>query len=189
MVMGTDDVISINDVPMTTASRTWCDLATLTTSTDELIMAGDRLLYWKEPLADRAGLSAAIVGHGHRRGARLLSAAFPELVDRSESPRKTLIRLAIIADGLPRPHLNFDLRDASGRLIARGDLAYPEYRMLLDYEGEQHRLDRSQWNRDLTRFNDIQDVDWYSMRIGSEHPLPEVVARIRAALLRRGWRP
>lgn len=183
------EVIVIQGIPVTTPARTWCDLATLHMEATELIVAGDRLLYWKRPLATLDGLAQAVARHGHRRGSRILTSALPELVDRAESPRESQVRLAILAAGLPRPLLNYELRSVSGRFIARGDLAYPEYRMLLDYEGEHHRVDRQQWNRDLTRFNDIQDEDWYSMRIRSEHPLPDVVDRIRSALIRRGWRP
>ncbi|TFV95000.1 hypothetical protein [Orlajensenia leifsoniae] len=184
-----DDVQWFQDVPLTTPTRTWCDLGSILTDVNDLIVAGDRLLYWKDSLTNLAELAAAVARHRRQRGSARLTAALPELVDRAESPRESRVRLALIAGGLPRPVLNYELFSSSGLFIARGDLAYPEFRMLLDYEGEHHRVDRQQWNRDLTRFNDIQDEDWYSMRIGSEHALDDVVARVRAALIRRGWRP
>ena len=31
------------------------------------------------------------------------------------------------------------------------DLVYLEFRILIEYEGDQHRIDRFQWNRDIDR--------------------------------------
>ncbi|MDN5915969.1 MAG: DUF559 domain-containing protein [Pseudonocardia sp.] len=102
------------------------------------------------------------------RGARQLDRVV-ELADpRAESPPETRLRLLLVMAGLPAPHVQYPLRDVRGDV--RFDLAYPEAKLAIEYDGEEHddALDRARdvhtaalgWHtlrllkRDLTRTSD-----------------------------------
>jgi very-short-patch-repair endonuclease len=47
------------------------------------------------------------------------------------------------------PECNLIIGDDRGP-IGRVDLVYLAYKLIIEYEGDQHRTDRNQWNRDIT---------------------------------------
>ena len=73
-------------------------------------------------------------------------------------------------------------------LIARNDLAYPELRIAIEYEGDGHRTDRTQWRRDIRRQRELEDLGWIVIRL-TEHDLHDGLAsfltRIRRAIATR----
>jgi len=57
----------------------------------------------------------------------------------AESPMETRLRWLLIQAGLPRPEVQTDLRDGSARFVGRADLYYPSARLVLEYDGGNHR--------------------------------------------------
>jgi hypothetical protein len=53
--------------------------------------------------------------------------------------------------GLPRPVANAHVHTPDGSWIGSPDLAYPEQKIAIDYEGDHHRTDRRQYRNDRTR--------------------------------------
>ena len=112
---------------------------------------------------------------------------------RSESVGETRTRLLVHDHGLPLPVLQFRIEHPSGRLVARVDLAWPEHRLLLEFDGKIKYLElrrpgetveeavlrekrREDLIRELTGYRLIR-VDW------SDLETPErTAARIRRAL-------
>lgn len=166
---------------------TWCALAGCL-SLDELIAAGDRLLGLPKPIASTGRIDAAIARHGRRVGAHRLRLAREQLRADVHSPRETRARLQLVRAGLPEPLPNAVIQLRSGRRT-RGDLVFPAYRVLVEYDGEQHRLDPRQWAIDVARLNDLAQDGWCVIRITRSTPADELVERTRLALLERGWRP
>ena len=41
--------------------------------------------------------------------------------------------------GLPRPQVQVDLHNESGRFVGRADLYYPQARLVIEYDGYNHR--------------------------------------------------
>ncbi|HEV3406126.1 MAG TPA: DUF559 domain-containing protein [Candidatus Dormibacteraeota bacterium] len=62
-----------------------------------------------------------------------------ELAQPAESPMETRLRWILIQAGLPTPVVQKDLRDQEGRFIGRADLYYPESRLVIEYDGANHR--------------------------------------------------
>ena len=60
------------------------------------------------------------------------------------------MRLTVIDAGLPQPEVNYDVIEA-GRWLGQVDLAYPELRIAIEYEGEHHLTDPLQWAEDIAR--------------------------------------
>jgi hypothetical protein len=144
------DVSAPHGFRMTTPVRTWCDLSELTTI-PELVAAGDFLIHWQTPLTTATALEEYSIRNPQRRGTRARRAALPLLSDRAESYRESILRALILTAGFPAPEVNHEVRDERGRILARVDLAWPDHRVAHEYEGDHHRTDRAQWQRDLPR--------------------------------------
>ncbi len=72
---------------------------------------------------------------------------------------ETRLRLVLVLGGLAAPVVQYVLCEAGGRTIARLDLAYPQARLALEYDGGDHddALDRE---RDLR----TGALGWHTMR-------------------------
>jgi hypothetical protein len=57
----------------------------------------------------------------------------------AESPMETRLRWLLIKAGLPRPDVQTNLHDGKGRFIGRADLYYPTAKLVLEYDGGNHR--------------------------------------------------
>lgn len=176
-------------MPVTSAAHTWVSLGAARKgpplSIDELIAAADHLL--TAGLADRDQLAAAIPSGA--RGAIALREALAEIRAGAESPRETQTRLLLTRAGMPMPELNWSLRDADGRFVARLDLAYPAYRTCVEYDGRQH-ASGEQFARDVDRWAAIADEGWTMIRVLAHHfadPHRLIVPRVRRALTAAGW--
>lgn len=171
---------------LTTAERTWCDLARSLRLPD-LVAAGDYLIHRKNPLTSLARLSVAVEGHTGQRGVKNLRLALPLLNDRAESPKESILRIELVLAGVPTPEVNVDVFDAFGRFIARADLLFREYRLILEYEGLQHLLDPDQWQHDIERVRKLEDEGWRVIRVTKAdlvNPRPLIV-RINAHIRNR----
>ncbi|TMC75828.1 MAG: DUF559 domain-containing protein [Chloroflexi bacterium] len=52
---------------------------------------------------------------------------------------ETRLRWLLLQAGLPRPQVQTDLRDSDGRFVGRADLYYPTARLVIEYDGANHR--------------------------------------------------
>lgn len=143
-------------VPTTSPLRTAWDLARRE-SLVEAVVALDALAACAgfPPSALLERRRAQPGARGSRRLDRVVSLADP----RAESPPETRLRLLIVLAGLPVPEVQYRLRDERGRVVARFDLAYPELRLAIEYDGGAH-VD------DLDRSRDIRTGrrGWYTAR-------------------------
>lgn len=185
---------------MTDAATTWCQLATLV-GVDDLVAAGDFLITGREklrggpPVASVASLASAAARHHRSVGAGRLREALPHLRPGPLSRRETLLRLRIIRAGLPEPMVGYQVLDH--RLAPYEptvDLAYPDQRVAIEYEGDHHRTPE-QFRRDIARYERLQDIGWIVVRVTADdvpdvegHRSQQTTQRIAARLQQRGWR-
>lgn len=93
---------------------------------------------------------------------------------------------------MPEPLLNHELRSPGGTLIARLDLAYPRYRVAVEYDGRVHAEHVAQFRRDADRWDAIRAAGWQHVRILAHHLRPDpgvAVDKVTTALLAGGWTP
>lgn len=197
---GRTGTVVVGGIRLTDAATTWCQLGALL-SLDDLVAAGDFVLTGRAPVggpgpyATVATLTAAAELHRGSHGASRLREALPHLRYGPLSRKETQLRLRIVRAGLPEPHLNLPVpeaeHDGSAPMI---DLAYPDYRVGIEYEGDHHR-NPVQFRRDIRRFERLQDVGWTIVRVSAqdvpdddEEATRETLARIAARLRARGWR-
>jgi len=190
-LVGSDsrEFVTVNGIRVTHPLETWRALSACL-SLDQLIVMGDALVRRQNPLVKIDELRNAVIEHCGRRGARNLTAAARYVRERTDSPPETSIRLLIVRAGLPEPMVNIEIVNRYGVRIAIGDLGYPEYRVLIEYDGEYHFADNAQMFRDVDRLDAVMEEGWRVIRLNKTHLNrgATVVAKVEAALRAAGWR-
>ena len=161
------DIVTHRSMRVTSAARTWCDLAASRLTLAELVAAGDRAVWHRAPRTTMAELSACIDRYDGRRGSRLMRTAFGLLSEAADSPPESEVRVAIFTAGFPPPTVNAEIVLSNGETF-RPDLSWPRFKVAIDYEGDHHRVGRDQWNRDIRRFRSFRDENWRVYRATAE---------------------
>lgn len=151
----------------------------------ELVAAGDWLVRWgATSWAELVGITSLARG----RHVRLARRAASLVRDRVDSPQETRLRLCLVLAGLPEPDVN-PVIEVDGRRVGRVDLLLRRWRVALEYEGDQHRTDKRQWNVDIARHELLHEGGWALARVTGqrmEHPRA-VVREVVRALRAGGW--
>ncbi|MGH3846830.1 MAG: endonuclease domain-containing protein, partial [Pseudonocardiaceae bacterium] len=91
----------------------------------------------------------------------------PAVIDlsdpRAESPMETRSRLVLVLRGLPRPELQYQVFDEFGGFIARLDMAYPQLKLAMEYDGRGH-IAPWQQESDARRLNLLDASGWSVLR-------------------------
>jgi hypothetical protein len=135
-------------LPVTTPARTWRDLAGVLTLS-ALLAVTDQFLARG---VTRAELSRQLQGRPTGRGSARAREVLPIADPRTESPMESVLRWLVHAAGLPAPELQYVVRDGAGLVLGRADLAWPDRRMLVEFDGDVHR-ERDVFVNDLRRQN------------------------------------
>ena len=185
--VGAVDSIMVDGLRVAPVVVVFCQLSTML-RLDDLIIVADGLVARKNPAATMANLQRAVEAWRGARGYRNLVEALPHVRERTDSARETMLRLLIVRAGMPEPMINAPIRSRDGRIVAHADLAYPEFNLVLEYDGDQHRTDRAQYYLDIQRLERITREGWRVMRINLKHMASPTVlaAAIREALADAG---
>jgi len=151
----------------------------------DLVTAGDSLIRRRRTTLPR--LQSAVQGHSGR-GVVVARTAVTLVRERVDSPRESWLRLCLVLAELPMPECNLIIGDHRGP-IGRVDLVYIAYKLIIEYEGDQHRTDRNQWNRDIDRQEDFARDNWMLIRVTSERARwpRQVVRAVYQALRANGY--
>ena len=190
------EIVMRGGFPTSDPVSTWLAIASVV-SLDELVVAADHLIldpYQLDPRDIRPYTSIkaldAAVQKFHGRGARRAASALDLACQGAESRPETLLRLLPQRAGLPEPQPNREVRDDAGRWLGRADLVYAAFRTVVEYDGDQHRLNRAQYENDIIRWERFIAADWrvVKVRAGGLFATPEAtVQRVRSALHAGGW--
>ncbi|MDR2322530.1 MAG: hypothetical protein LBE60_12870 [Microbacterium sp.] len=116
------------------------------------------------PVASPQELGERVSLWGRFPGRTTILAALPRARAGVESPKETETRLRLVDAGLPEPVVQHEVREGR-RLVARIDLAYPQWKIAIEYEGDGHRTDAAQWRRDIQRQRELEDRGWIVIRL------------------------
>ncbi len=182
-----DEVCTVKGVNVTTPVRTAYDLARWLPLVDAVV-AVDALCRhcYVKPERIRSIHDRYPRVRGRRRVEPVIALADP----RAESPMETRLRLNLVMHGLPKPTPQHWVTGPGGRR-ARLDLAYPEFLMAIEYDGDHHR-NREVYATDRRRDNWLTEVGWLILRFAAADALgqPEAIARqVGQALHQRSHRP
>jgi hypothetical protein len=205
-LLPTDITMLFGGIPVTTEVRTAFDLGRLPPRTDALA-ALDAMLHRR--LFRREALTRYLDANAGRRGCAQLRELIALAESLTESPMESRLRLLLHDAGLPRPTPQYEVRvqpnatpkhttpqqassrasrrASQGRLIARVDLAYPQWLIAIEYEGDHHR-ERSAFQRDISRYNALRAAGWLVLRFTANDVLRQsgqLVATVRQAIAER----
>jgi very-short-patch-repair endonuclease len=177
-----DEVALVAGVQVTTPARTALDLACrypvgrAVAAIDALARATDLKVADVEILGER---------YRGRRGIRGARIALPLIDSGAESPRETWLRLLLMSAGYPRPQTQIPVYGKYGELVAVLDMGWEDVKIALEYEGDHHRTDRRQFNRDIARYEALLDLGWMAIRVTAEDTRGGILGRVASAWARR----
>jgi hypothetical protein len=176
-----DEICVANGIPTTTPARTAFDLGRRSGRVLSVIRI-DALMQAKG--LKRMDIEMLIERH---RGARGI-VALREAVDLSdpgaESPQETRTRLVLTDAGLRPSHTQIEVFDGID-FVARIDMGWPTWKVVVEYDGIQHWTDPAVRNHDIERQVHLEALGWRIIRGGADMVRFRqwvIVARTRAAL-------
>jgi len=187
------DVTSLTGMPITTGVRTAFDLGRRLPRADALV-ALDALL--RRRTCTKAQLSAYVDARPGWRQVKQLRELLNLAEPLSESPMESRLRLLLHDAGLPKPTPQFKVvtpttsstgSTGSGKFIARVDLAYPQWRIAIEYEGDHHR-EQATFRKDVHRFNALRAAGWLALRFTADDVLrrsEQIPQTVRQAIAER----
>jgi hypothetical protein len=155
-------------------------------ATGDYLVSGPRGQGPREALCTLDELADAVRRRKGMRGVKVLTEALASIRSPVDSPEETFIRLGLVGCGLPEPMVQVPVRTAEG--VLHGDLGYPEAKVLIEFQGDEHRVSRRRWLSDLTRIQLFQDAGWLAFLVGADDVHPTccpLAGRIARALRAR----
>ncbi|MBO0980957.1 hypothetical protein [Microbacterium sp. SD291] len=192
-------IVEVEGLPVSSPSSTWAMLGRDLLER-ELVIVGDALVriprdsYGRlrpaEQLTTIAQLRAEVDAGPRPPSTRLLRIAVVQVRVGSASPPETEFRLDAAAAGLPTPMLDYEVHNSAGRRIGISELAFPEFRTVVEIEGDHHRVSKTQWHRDISKYRDYEDAGWRAVRLpyAQVHDSLVGVSIVGSVLRQRGWR-
>jgi len=190
--------VDVHGLPTVDLPTLFCHLGMLL-SVPDLVAVGDAMIL--DPVIPSAGPPRPFVrldelqervSFYRVRGKRTAARALELLRPGAESRPETLLRLLLVDDGLPEPELNVALYGDDGQFLARVDILFRSFRVVVEYDGDQHRTDQRQFDRDMGRLDDLAAHGWRVVRVGARSLFrdpQDAVNRVRRALMAGGWTP
>jgi very-short-patch-repair endonuclease len=91
----------------------------------------------------------------------------------------------LIRAGFPPPQTQVPVYDEYRVLVAVLDMGWEDIKLAVEYEGDHHRTDRRQFNRDIRRAEAVAELGWIVVRVTAEDTPGGIIARVSAAWQRR----
>jgi very-short-patch-repair endonuclease len=179
--------VIVGDLPVVAPARTWLQLAA-TLSADELVALGDAMTRRRTPVTTVAALRAEVAAAPPgTRGIRAAREAVELVRPGTDSSPESRVRLLMVRAGLPCPLVNAKIYDVVGRFVAMPDLALPELRIAIEYDGDVHRTDRETWMRDVAKREVLRELGWLVIVVVGAHlrDPDALVAMLRRAIRSR----
>jgi hypothetical protein len=171
-------------IRITTARRTAWDIATLDPVMTAVALIDGMLQHARlnEGELTEAVLALEFASRRGQWGSRKAQFLLPLVDGRAMSPPESRVRVACHLGGLPHPIPQYEVFEG-GVFLGQVDLAWPEEKLIVEYEGAYH-FDELQIVHDDARYEALVAAGWRVIRLSSIdlRDLDAVVDRIRAAL-------
>jgi predicted transcriptional regulator of viral defense system len=126
-----ESITTVEGLRVTSLDRTAVDTARLLPFGQALAVSDAAL----RAGADHRNLVTVMDGLGRRRGMPVARAAVAYADGRSESAGESLSRAVFLTHHIPPPELQYEVRDRSGRLVARADFCWEAFRTIGEFDG------------------------------------------------------
>ena len=152
-----EDRSEIEGIPCTTIERTIFDLCAAV-SPMIVDLALDSALRRRLTTPSRLAATERRLATRGRPGSKVFHRLLASRTDSTSTPESAPERLlarALLRQGLPEPLPQFIVRDRDGREVARCDLVYPQWRIVIEYDSVQEHVGRAALIRDSAARNAI----------------------------------
>lgn len=118
--------------------------------------------------------------HPHLRGVRRVDGVLDSVDNGAQSPQETHLRLTLTEAGFPRPQTQIPVARPDGRWHYL-DMGWPDIMVAVEYDGEQHRTDRTIYLGDVVRLEYLASVGWIVIRVLADHRPTGIISRVQQA--------
>lgn len=176
---------TVSGVPTLGPDRTFVDVA-LRLSLPDLVAFGDHLVHHGLTTVD--DLRWYVESH-HLDGVRRARRTVVLVRAGAESPPETIVRLMLRFARLPEPEVNGVITDGAGQFLARGDLVYRRWKVVVEYDGLHHERDPRTRQHDIRRRELLEAEGWTVIVItAADLARPaSVPSRVHTALVQHGY--
>lgn len=178
-----DEVTHVAGLPVTTVARTAYDLSRHLPRVEAIARMDALMRATPFTVEDVLLLAKRYPG---ARGLRRLRAAITLVDSGAASPKETWLRLLLIDAGLPVPTTQIPVLEGYWPM-AFLDMGWEQFKVAVEYDGDQHRSERRQYVKDQRRLRKLAEMGWIVIRVIAEDQPQDVVRRVRDALIRRGF--
>jgi very-short-patch-repair endonuclease len=186
LVIDDEHRAEVDAIPCTSVARTLFDLARtlspvmLDANIDTALRRGLVTLDELRTTSARLATKGRPGGRRFRQviEARSAGSALPDSV-----PERLLADM-LVRQGLRAPQHQFVIRDAAGGFVARVDLAYPEWKVAIEYDSVEYHTGTLAHIRDSARRNAIGDLG-YAVLTATSADLKDRGARLAESIRRR----
>lgn len=172
-----DEICQVGDIRLTTPVRTVLDLARRLPE-DSAVPAIDALA--RSARLNVADIELAAQRHAGRKGMKQARASIALVDLGAESPQETWLRLLVVRAGYPPPQTQHPIYNEYGALIGEVDLAWPELKIAMEYEG-LHHTDPDVLRKDIARIDEMIEMGWIVIRVTSRNGEANVLGRLAKA--------
>ncbi|HEX5614146.1 MAG TPA: hypothetical protein VFZ83_03230 [Acidimicrobiia bacterium] len=181
-ISGIRHVDVIAGIPVSSAARTVCDLTAALPLGRVARVLDESLRRRLTTLEEVRSVYFDLKHRGRRRSTvmrTLLEERLGGLEPGGSAPEVALVR-TLVGAGLPAPTQQHEIRIGEMRFLL--DLAYPELRIAIEYDGWEFHSTRGAFDADRNRGNLIVTDGWVLLRFTSKSSREEVVETVRRAI-------
>ncbi|ALI25342.1 hypothetical protein XA26_14950 [Mycolicibacterium fortuitum] len=172
-----DEICQIGDIRLTTPARTAVDLACRLPE-DTAVAAVDALA--RATRLKVADIEFAALRRAGSKGIKQARRSIALVDPGSESPQETWLRLLVVRAGYLPPQTQHPIYNEYGALIGEVDMAWPELKIAMEYEG-RHHTDPDVLRRDVARFDAMIEMGWIVIRVTCRDGEANVLGRLAKA--------
>lgn len=180
-----DEWQEVDGLPVTTPARTAYDLGRFQTEFNALARLDALMRARPYSTEDVMVLAKRYKG---ARGVAQLKGILPFVDSGAESPKESWWRKLVMDCGFPQPTTQITVVDEDGMFVRRLDLGWENYKVALEYDGEQHQSDRDQYLKDRRVMPALRRLNWHVVGIVKEDDPVAKLQALNEAMRARGWR-
>lgn len=179
--------VEIGGIRATSPEQTFVQVGVGLRIPDDVVVLGDAMMRRRRTLTTTSTLKDAAERTHKVKGIVQVREQVERMRPGTDSSTETRTRLALTDAGLPCPAVNAVVRTSDGRYVKRVDMLYRDLRVAIEYDGDQHRTDRVQWQDDIRRRRWLEELGWDVVVVVLEdlRDPGRLVARIRGAIRAR----
>lgn len=171
-------------LPLTIPARTAFDLGRFQPPHDALARLDALMRVKPFSLEDVLLLAKRYKG---RHGVARLKAVLPFVDGGAESPRESWWRKLLLDSGFPAPRTQIAVVDEYGGPVRILDLGWEDYKVALEYDGDQHQSNREQYLKDRRVMPLLRRLNWHVTTVVKEDDPVAVLLGLNGVLHSRGW--